>query len=417
MYDTALEPERVVLVGVSVSDDYDIESSIHELGELAKTAGAVKAGVLIQNREKPHTGTYIGKGKIEELRELIIETDADSVICDDELSPVQIKNLSEMLDVKVIDRTVLILDIFAKHASTVEGKIQVELAQLAYRSSHLSGSYSKMSRLGGGIGTRGPGEQKIESDRRVIHERMNFLRKELEKVDSNRQITRKKRMSKHIPIVAIVGYTNAGKSTLLNFLTDAKVLSEDKLFATLDPTTRKYKFEDGEEILFTDTVGFVRKLPHHLIKAFNSTLQEAGYADLILHVVDITSSDKDIQMDTVYETLDNLKIKHEASITAFNKTDKLEADEEIISKDLKAAKTVRISAKTGEGIDELLDIIRNVFRERKYLVDKTFTYNDMSKITFIRENGQLIEESYEAEGIYVKAYVPGEYAYMFENDK
>ncbi|MCI5587378.1 MAG: GTPase HflX, partial [Lachnospiraceae bacterium] len=239
MFDTSERKERIILVGVATSDNDDTEQSLDELEELGQTAGAETVAKVIQNRERMHPGTYIGKGKIEEIKELVYKTDADTVVCDDELSPAQYHNLEEALGVKVIDRTVMILDIFAKRASTSEGKLQVELAQLRYRASHLIGGRSELSRLGGGIGTRGPGEQKLEIDRRLIKERITQVRKELEQVKRTRELTRKKRQENPIPVIAIVGYTNAGKSTLLNKLTGAGVLSEDKLFATLDPTTRK----------------------------------------------------------------------------------------------------------------------------------------------------------------------------------
>ncbi|MCR5586229.1 MAG: GTPase HflX [Lachnospiraceae bacterium] len=417
MIETREEPEKVILVGINTNQkNNDIRSSLDELEELSNTAGAVKVGEIIQARENPHPGTYLGKGKIEELKGLVEYTGADSVICDDELSPAQIRNLSDILGVKVIDRTVLILDIFAQHARTSEGALQVELAQLNYNSSHLTGSYSHMSRLGGGIGTRGPGEQKIEVDRRVIRNKISQIKKELEKTDKNRELVRRKRSESTIPVVAIVGYTNAGKSTLLNHLTNAGVLSEDKLFATLDPTTRKYTFEDGDELLFSDTVGFVRKLPHHLINAFKSTLQEAGYADLILIVCDSTSPDLQSHLDTVYSTLEELKISCDNSITVFNKIDRLnELSETPVLKDVRASKTVKISAKTGEGIDELLEEIRIKLKDRNFLVEKTFPYSEASMISFIRENGRIVSEEYVEDGIKIKGYVPERYAYKFKS--
>ena len=314
-----------------------------ELEELAKTAGATVVGVMIQKREKIHPGTYIGKGKIEELALLVQETGAGSVICDDELSPAQLKNLEEALQTKVIDRTVMILDIFAKHATTKEGNIQVELAQLRYRSSRLVGLRSSLSRLGGGIGTRGPGEKKLEIDRRLIRDRISVLKRELESIKKARETARKQRSNNPVPVVAIVGYTNAGKSTLLNTLTNAGVLEEDKLFATLDPTTRNLELEDGQQILLTDTVGFIRKLPHHLIEAFRSTLEEAKYADIILHVVDISNPSAYAHIHTVYDTLDMLGAGDKPVVTAFNKIDKLE--ENPLIKDCKADVTVKIAAK------------------------------------------------------------------------
>ena len=278
------EEERVILAAVSIGDGDHTEASVDELSELVKTAGAVTVGRVIQNRESVHPGTYLGKGKIEEVKELIRETEATGIVCDDELSPAQLKNLEDALDTKVMDRTMVILDIFASRARTREGKIQVELAQLRYRAARLVGLRASLSRLGGGIGTRGPGEKKLEMDRRLIHDRIGQLKAELEDVKRHRDVIRKKREHGGALQVAIVGYTNAGKSTLLNRLTQSDILAEDKLFATLDPTTRSLTLPGGEAVLFTDTVGFIRKLPHHLIEAFKSTLEEAKYSDVIPYV-------------------------------------------------------------------------------------------------------------------------------------
>lgn len=415
LYDTSEQKERIIVVGVATSENDDTDKSLDELIELGQTAGVETVAKVIQNREKVHPGTYIGKGKIEEVRELVIKHKADTVVCDDELTPAQFNNLSQMLDVKVVDRTVMILDIFAKRASTSEGKLQVELAQLRYRASHLIGGRSELSRLGGGIGTRGPGEQKLEMDRRLIKERITQVRKELEQVKRTRELTRKKRQENPIPVVAIVGYTNAGKSTLLNHLTGAGVLSEDKLFATLDPTTRKLVRENGEEILFTDTVGFIRKLPHHLIQAFRSTLEEAKYADLILHVVDCSNEDMDSQMYTVYETLKKLEVGDKKIITAFNKIDVCDREETL--KDLAADRTVRISAKTGQGIEQMLSAISEVIAEGKQLLDKMFGYDEAGAVSNVRKYGQVMEEEYRNEGIYIKALIPREYMYLFVEEK
>lgn len=414
LYDTAEREERIILVGVSTSDEEEVQRSLDELEELGQTAGAVTVAKVIQNRERVHSGTYIGKGKIQEVKELVEKYHADSVVCDDELTPAQYNNLQEMLEVKVIDRTVMILDIFAKRASTSEGKLQVELAQLRYRASHLIGGRSELSRLGGGIGTRGPGEQKLEMDRRLIKERITFVRRELQQVQRTRELTRKKRQENPIPVVAIVGYTNAGKSTLINRLTDAGVLSEDKLFATLDPTTRKMKMENGEEMLFTDTVGFIRKLPHHLIQAFRSTLEEAKYADAILHVVDCSNPDMDVQMHTVYETLQKLDVKDKPVVTAFNKIDQYEGQGML--KDLQADQTVRISAKYGDGIEEMLSVISDVLKENKVLLEKVFPYEEGAKVNQLRKLGQVMEEEYRNDGIFVKAYLEREFLYLFEGN-
>ena len=272
LYEVEQETERVILVGVSQQDGDDAEDSVAELAELVETAGAVVVGTLIQKRENIHPGTYVGTGKVFELEELIEQTGATGIVCDDELSPAQLKNLEEALKTKVMDRTLIILDIFAARASTSEGKIQVELAQLKYRLSRLSGLGRSLSRLGGGIGTRGPGEKKLEMDRRLINSRVAQLNRELKEVQRHREVNRQQRKRSGIPVVAVVGYTNAGKSTLLNHLTNAEVLEEDKLFATLDPTTRILELTNNQKVLMTDTVGFIRKLPHHLIDAFRSTL-------------------------------------------------------------------------------------------------------------------------------------------------
>lgn len=396
--------ERFILVAVSVNAGDDTEESLDELEELAKTAGVTTVAKVIQNRETVHPGTYIGKGKIEEIKILAEELLATGIVCDDELSPAQLKNLQDALEIKVIDRTVMILDIFAARASTKEGKIQVELAQLKDRASRLVGLRSSLSRQGGGIGTKGPGEKKLEMDRRLIKERITILNKELEDVKKSRETTRQQRSRNAVPVVAIVGYTNAGKSTLLNTLTGAGVLEEDKLFATLDPTTRNLTLESGQHILLTDTVGFIRKLPHHLIDAFRSTLEEAKYADIILHVVDSSSTEAYKQMHIVYDTLSKLGVRDKPVVTAFNKLDKLETDQ--IIKDFKADKTVRISAKTKEGLDLLLDQIEGILKNCKTLIEKVFSYEEAGRIQQIRKYGQLLVEEYREDGVYVKAYVP-----------
>ncbi len=398
------EAERVILVSVSTSDQDDTYRSLEELRELADTAGAETVGTVVQSREQIHPGTYIGKGKIEEIKDLLWELEATGIICDDELSPVQMKNLQDELDTKVMDRTLVILDIFAARASTREGKIQVELAQLKYRQSRLTGFGKAMSRLGGGIGTRGPGEKKLEMDRRLIKSRIAQLNRELRDVRRHREITRGARSKKSVPVAAIVGYTNAGKSTLLNTLTGAGILAEDKLFATLDPTTRGVKLPGGQEVLLTDTVGFIRKLPHHLIEAFRSTLEEAKYADVILHVADASNHQMDEQIYTVYETLRSLEVVDKPVITVFNKQDKIE--EEKVIRDFHADCTVKLSAKTGEGISELLKTIETVLREQKVLIEELYPYQEAGKLQMIRKYGELLQEDYREDGIFVRAYVP-----------
>ena len=366
IYEIKDEKEKLILVGVASSANDDTEQSLDELCDLVDTAGGVVVGRVIQRREMIHPATYVGKGKIEEIKELLWETDADGIVCDDELSPAQTANLTELLDTKVMDRTLIILDIFAGRASTSEGKIQVELAQLRYRQTQLTGAGKALSRLGGGIGTRGPGEKKLEMDRRLIKNRIALLNRELKDVKRHRDLTREQRSRNHMQVAAIVGYTNAGKSTLLNTLTDAKVLEEDQLFATLDPTTRNLKLPSGQEMLVTDTVGFIRKLPHHLIEAFRSTLEEAKYADLILHVVDSSNPQMDEQMYVVYETLRKLEVMNKPVITVFNKMDR--RGENALLRDFQADRTVQISAKTGEGIPELLCAIEQQLREQKILI-------------------------------------------------
>ncbi|MBO5459714.1 MAG: GTPase HflX [Lachnospira sp.] len=406
-YDTAEMSERVLLVGVQLNNNDDVESSLEELKELAATAGAVTVGKLIQAREQYHPATYIGKGKLEEVKELIVKLDATGIICDDELSPAQLKNLEDALDTKVMDRTMVILDIFAARATTSEGKIQVEMAQLKYRSTRLAGLGTTLSRLGGGIGTRGPGEKKIETDRRIIRDRISRLSKELEEIKSHRDVARQNRSKTSVPVAAIVGYTNAGKSTLLNTLTNAGILSEDKLFATLDPTTRSLTLPNGEKVLVTDTVGFIRKLPHHLIEAFKSTLEEAKYADIIIHVADSSSPDRDVKMEVVYNTLKELGVGDKPIVTLFNKCDRVE-NEETVLRDFKADYTAKISALYGTGIEDFEEILEQIIRESRIYVERTFGYEEAGKIQLIRQYGQLVKEEYTENGIEVEAYVPKE---------
>lgn len=396
--------ERVILLAVSTEDTAQAEDSLDELEELVATAGAVTVDRMIQNRENIHPGTYLGKGKIEEVKERLWETGATGVVCDDELTPAQLRNLEEALDTKVMDRTMVILDIFASRANTREGKIQVELAQLKYRAARLVGLRSSLSRLGGGIGTRGPGEKKLEMDRRLIHERIGQLKRELEDVKRHREIQRSRRGSSGIPVAAIVGYTNAGKSTLLNRLTGAGILAEDKLFATLDPTTRNLEMPDGQKLLLTDTVGFIRKLPHHLIEAFKSTLEEAKYSDIILHVVDASNPQMDMHMHVVYDTLRQLEVKDKVMITVYNKLDRIA--EPVRLKDMSADYQVRISAKKGDGLDTLMDTLSQVLRSQRVYLEKTYGYHEAGKIQRIRRSGQLLSEEYAEDGIRVKAYVP-----------
>ena len=404
-YETKEIVEKVVLLGVDVGDD--TKESMKELAELVDTAGATVLDSIIQSRERMHPGTYIGKGKIEEVKNRVIELGATGVVCDDELTPAQLRNLEDLLDTKVMDRTMVILDIFAKRATTSEGKIQVELAQLKFSAARLVGLRSSLSRLGGGIGTRGPGEKKLEMDRRLIHERISQLKAELKKVENHRELIRKSRDENLAFNVAIVGYTNAGKSTLLNKLTDANILAEDKLFATLDPTTRKLKLGSGQEILVTDTVGFIRKLPHHLIEAFKSTLEEAKYANLLIHMVDASNEEASSQMLVVYDTLRSLDVVDKDIITVFNKTDLMEENMEL-PRDFHADKVLKMSAKTGEGIEDLKKTIEDILQKQRVYLEHVFPYKDAGKIAIVRKFGEILSEEYIDEGISIKAYIPAE---------
>lgn len=406
MYEIKKTEDRVILVAVCVDSEDETRASLHELSELARTAGASVATTLIQNRESVHPGTYLGKGKIEELKEMLYMLDANGIICDDELSPAQMNNLEQALECKVMDRTLLILDIFAGRARTSEGKIQVELAQLKYRQARLVGLRSSLSRLGGGIGTRGPGEKKLEMDRRLITDRIAALRKELEEVKRHRDVIREGRSKGTTKVAAIVGYTNAGKSTLLNTLTSAGVLEEDALFATLDPTTRVLDLPGGTQILLTDTVGFIRKLPHHLINAFRSTLEEAIYADLIIHVVDASNPQMDTQMAVVYETLQQLGMKKKTIITLFNKQDKVTGEQHL--SDPMADYTLRISAKIGEGLENLGNTLEELLLKEQIYIERLYGYHEGGKIALIRQYGTLLSEEFLAEGTQIKAYVPAE---------
>lgn len=422
IFETKEKKERVLLVAVDLGTDKegtssDVSASLDELAELSRTAGAEPVGRMVQKREAIHPGTYIGKGKLEEVRDMLKATKADTVVCDDELSPAQFNNLQEELQCKVIDRTVMILDIFASHATTSEGKLQVELAQLRYRASRLTGLGKSLSRIGGsaagstgGIGTRGPGEKKLEMDRRLIRDRISMLNRQLKQMEATRETMRKQRRNSAVKVVAIVGYTNAGKSTLLNTLTQAEVLEEDMLFATLDPTTRSYELDNGQKVLFTDTVGFINKLPHHLIRAFRSTLEEAKYADMILHVVDCSDENFELHMDVVYDTLKELSVQDKPVLTAFNKIDCLAgSDNPGIFKDKESEEVVRISAKKQLGMEELLQKMERILNAGFVRIEKTFPYTDAGKIQLIRKYGKLETEEYREDGIYVEAAVPAEY--------
>lgn len=405
LYDFKEIEERVILIGVQTEAGENVEASLDELEELAQTAGALTVGKVIQNREAVHPGTYIGKGKIQEVRSLLTALDANGIICDDELSPSQMNNLERELECKIMDRTLLILDIFAGRAITSEGKIQVELAQLRYRSARLVGLRDSLSRLGGGIGTRGPGEKKLETDRRLIRTRISALKAELVQVDKHRELIRGSRSRGTLKTAAIVGYTNAGKSTLLNTLTGAEILAEDKLFATLDPTTRVLELNDGQQILLTDTVGFIRKLPHHLVDAFKSTLEEAKYADYIIHVVDASNPQAEMQMEVVYQTLRELGVSGKKVITLLNNQDLVS---ESGLRDSHADRVVKCSAKNGKGLDELKEVLSGFLAEEQVYLEELYSYREAGKIQIIREHGQLLSEEYREDGIFVSAKIPTE---------
>lgn len=406
VYEMQEQEERMVLVGIQVNEYEKTEESLDELAELVKTANASVAGRLIQKREAVHPTTYVGKGKILELKELLWETEATGIVCDDELSSVQLHNLERELECKVIDRTLLILDIFAARATSSEGKIQVELAQLKYRAARLVGLRDSLSRLGGGIGTRGPGEKKLEMDRRLIRGRIGKLKRELEEVEQHRELIRTQRKDSHLKVAALVGYTSAGKSSIENALTDAGILADAMLFSTLDTTTRVLELDKKQEILLTDTVGFINKLPHHLIEAFKSTLEEAKYADIIIHVVDASNPQMDNQMYVVYETLRQLGVEGKPVVTLFNKQDKLEGTGNF--RDFQADYSILTSAKTGQGLEKLKEVLLEIIRKEQIYIERLYPFTDAGKIQLIRKNGQLLEEEYVPEGISVKAYVTKE---------
>ena len=396
--------EKYILVAVSSGDEEAAWDSLDELADLLDTAGGETVFKAVQNLPHPDRATYIGKGKAEELRDMIGIYEADGLICDDELTASQMRNLSDITGSKVIDRTTLILDIFAAHAKTREGKLQVEIAQQKYRYARLRGMGEALSRLGGGIGTRGPGETKLETDRRVIQKRIKILSEDIEAMKTARDTARKRRSSGAVPAAAIVGYTNAGKSTLLNRLTGADVLSEDKPFATLDPTTRSAFLPDGQKLLFTDTVGFINKLPHNLVDAFRSTLEEAGYADIIVHVIDASDPQAELHRRIVYDTLADLGISDKPVVTVWNKADLVPEGE--LFRDFDADASVKVSAKTGEGLEDLHDALSKILKDGRTYIETVIPYSEAALVSVIRSSGQLISEEYEEDGIHVKAYVP-----------
>lgn len=407
MFNTEKDLEKVILVGVDTGEgDFDADSCLEELGELAATAGAVVVGTLIQRREGIHHSLYLGKGKIEELKGYVDMLGATGIICDDELSSNQIKNLESMLNVKIMNRTLVILDIFAKRAASAEGKVQVELAQLKYNLSHLAGQGKYLSRQGGGIGTRGPGEKKLETDRRRIADRIAELNRSLKEIEMHRGVMREKRLESGLPVIALVGYTNAGKSTLLNTLTQADVLAEDKLFATLDTTTRQLETESGAKYLFTDTVGFIQKLPHGLIKAFRATLEEAKYADILIHVVDASNPKYREQMSVVYKTLKELGADEKPVITVYNKCDR--EIEMPLHRDEMAYTTLQISAKKGINLDKLVEETENIVRSFKRSINVVIPYSKGSLLSIIHGSCEIVESDMRENGYFFTIYADEE---------
>lgn len=411
LHDTADVEEKVILVAVEMGERnsrsaMETEACLDELEELVRTAGAVAVARSVQKRERVHPGHYLGKGKIEELKLMLETYGASGIVCDDELSPAQLKNLEKMLETKVMDRSIVILDIFAGRAISGEGKIQVELAQLKYRLSRLSGMGASMSRLGGGIGTRGPGEKKLETDRRYIKERIAELNSSAKEIQTHRELLRIQRGKKGTPVVSLVGYTNAGKSTIINKLTDAGVLAEDKLFATLDTTTRKVELPNGSEILLTDTVGFIQKLPHHLVQAFRATLEELRYADILLHVVDASNPNRQEQMHVVYKTLADLGCADTPVITIFNKMDR--EIELPLPLDVRARDAVQISAFTGDGVERMLGSLENLLKSFRSSLVALVPYTEGSLIGWVHGRCEILREEHTPEGVLLEVYVDEE---------
>ena len=447
LIDLTPQPERAVLIGVDLYRETPrdksvdahararnagatlaMEDSLAELEELARTAGAEIVGVLTQKLDRPEPATFIGKGKVEELKELCLEQDADLVIFDDELTPSQQRNLENALKLKIVDRTALILDIFAQRARTREGMLQVELAQLEYLLPRLSQLWVQFSRLGGAsaggrggggggrIATRGPGETQLEVDRRAIRNKLADLKEKIEQISENRQLYRTRRKREALPVVALVGYTNAGKSTLLRALSGADVLVENKLFATLDPTTRKVELPAGEEVLFTDTVGFIQRLPTALVAAFKATLEEIHDADVLVHVVDATHPNRREQIQAVAQTLDELGIEEKPVITALNKIDKLPPDEVAALPFADYPNAVAIAAAEGRGLDRLLQTVQDVLSkdEDRVRLRVRIPYRSGDLVRLFHERGTVEDEQFGPEGTELVGTVPRRFAGVFE---
>ncbi|WP_053983380.1 GTPase HflX [Niameybacter massiliensis] len=406
--------ERVILFAAQKKNLQEEAAweSLDELEELVNTAGGEVVAKVLQRVDSINPGLYIGSGKVEEIREMAVLHDVTGVISDDELSPVQMRNLSEALGIKVMDRTLVILDIFAQRARSKEGKLQVEMAQLKYQNSRLTGFGAMLSKQGGGIGTRGPGEKKLELDKRHIRTRMELLQAEIDQFEKHRQLLRSRRQKNSTPVVAIVGYTNAGKSTLLNTLADSDIYAADQLFATLDPTTRAVALPSGSEILLTDTVGFIRKLPHHLVKAFYSTLEEAKYADIILHVVDASSEHLATHYEVVHETLKSLGITDIPIITVYNKIDKVN---EHYLKDEQSMQHVEISAREKKNLEGLLNILEEMLYEKMKAFKILIPYAQSDLVAFCHAQGERLEEEYLNEGVLLSGYMHSDLFYRIKD--
>lgn len=404
LFENEIKPQRVLLVCVDTGD-YDADMSLKELWELAESAGAEPVATLTQKKEKPDTATYVGSGRLEEIAEFCKSQNVDLLIFDSELTPTQIRNIEDFTDVRTIDRTMLILDIFALRARSKEGKLQVELAQLKYMLPRLTGKGAAMSRLGGGIGTRGPGETKLETDKRHIRRRMETLKEQLADVEQRRNMLKSRRKKDGVITAAIVGYTNAGKSTLMNYLTNAGVLAENKLFATLDPTSRALKLPNGVTVMLIDTVGLVRRLPHHLVEAFKSTLEEAATADIILNVCDASSEEAYLHLQVTRELLQSLGCGDTPVIPVLNKWDKVDAQNGILPS---VSNSVRISAKNGTGIDRLLEAIEENLPVKIKRVKLLIPFDKGGLVAEIRQKATLISEEYVTEGISIEALLDPE---------
>ena len=401
------EQETFVLVAAALEEEQTAWDSLEELQELAETSGAAVVGQILQNRSAFDPATYVGSGKIEEIRSLLLQTGATGILCDDELSPAQIANLNDLLHTKVIDRTLVILDIFARRASSAEGKAQVELAQQRYNLTHLAGLGRSLSRLGGGIGTRGPGEKKLEMDRRRIRSRISQLKREIREIQQHRQVTRENRQRSSVRQAAVVGYTNAGKSTLLNCLTGAGVLEEDRLFATLDPTARKCTLPSGLQVILVDTVGFVSRLPHDLVDAFKSTLEEAACSDIILKIADASDSEAAEQLSVTDEVLNDLGCGDIPQVTVYNKCDRTGVapyDPDVLL----------VSAKTGYGLDSLLAKIDEILAHRVRTIEVLLPYDKLALADVFRTRGSVLAEEYRENGVYYKATVKVDDLHRFE---